>query len=34
MLTTTDRRDTTFGLAPTAEEVVTDYVDATVKSYK
>ena len=34
MLTTTDRRDTTFGLAPTAEEVVTDYVGATVKSYK
>ena len=34
MLTTTDRRDTTFGLAPTAEEVVTDYADATVKSYK
>lgn len=34
MMTTTDRRDTTFGLAPTAEEVVTDYVGATVKSYK
>lgn len=34
MLTTTDRRDTTFGLAPTAEEVVTDYVGATVNSYK
>lgn len=34
MLTTTDRRDTVFGLAPTAEEVVTDYADATVKSYK
>jgi prolyl-tRNA synthetase len=34
MLTTTDRRDNTFGLAPTAEEVVTDYVGATVKSYK
>jgi prolyl-tRNA synthetase len=34
MLTTTDRRNTTFGLAPTAEEVVTDYAAATVKSYK
>jgi prolyl-tRNA synthetase len=34
MLTTTDRRNTTFGLAPTAEEVVTDYAGATVKSYK
>ena len=34
MLTTTDRRDTTYGLAPTAEEVVTDYVAATVGSYK
>ena len=34
MLTTTDRRSTTFGLAPTAEEVVTDYAGATVKSYK
>ncbi len=34
MLTTTDRRATTFGLAPTAEEVVTDYAAATVKSYK
>ena len=34
MLTTTDRRATTFGLAPTAEEVVTDYAGATVKSYK
>ncbi len=34
MLTTTDRRSTTFGLAPTAEEVVTDYAAATVNSYK
>jgi prolyl-tRNA synthetase len=34
MLTTTDRRNTTFGLAPTAEEVVTEYAAATVKSYK
>lgn len=34
MLTTTDRKDTTYGLAPTAEEVVTDYVGATVNSYK
>ncbi len=34
MLTTTDRRDATYGLAPTAEEVMTEYVAATVKSYK
>jgi prolyl-tRNA synthetase len=34
MLTTTDRKGTTYGLAPTAEEVVTEYVGATVKSYK
>ncbi|MFT5455632.1 MAG: prolyl-tRNA synthetase [Myxococcota bacterium] len=34
MLSTTDRRGTCYGLAPTAEEVVTDYVGATVKSYK
>jgi prolyl-tRNA synthetase len=34
MLSTTDRKGTTFGLAPTAEEVVTAYMRATCKSYK
>jgi prolyl-tRNA synthetase len=34
MLSTTDRRGLTFGLAPTAEEVVTAYMRATTKSYK
>ena len=34
MLSTTDRRGLTFGLAPTAEEVVTAYMRATAKSYK
>ena len=34
MFTSTDRRGVTYGLAPTAEEVVTAYVRATVKSYK
>lgn len=34
MLTATDRNGTTYGLAPTAEEVVTDYIGATVRSYK
>jgi prolyl-tRNA synthetase len=34
MLSTTDRKGTTFGLAPTAEEVVTAYMRATTKSYK
>jgi prolyl-tRNA synthetase len=34
MLTTRDRKDAVYGLAPTAEEVVTDYVAATTKSYK
>ncbi|TVR17539.1 MAG: proline--tRNA ligase [Planctomycetota bacterium] len=34
MLTTTDRGGTTFGLAPTAEEVVTDYARAQVSSHK
>jgi prolyl-tRNA synthetase len=34
MLSTTDRRGMTFGLAPTAEEVVTAYMRATTKSYK
>jgi len=34
MFTSTDRRGTTYGLAPTAEEVVTAYARATVKSYK
>lgn len=34
MFTTTDRRGVTYGLAPTAEEVMTDYARATVKSYK
>ncbi len=34
MLTVKDRNDQVFGLAPTAEEVVTDYAGAVVKSYK
>ncbi len=34
MLSTQDRKGTTYGLAPTAEEVVTDYAGATIKSYK
>jgi prolyl-tRNA synthetase len=34
MLTVTDRGGQVFGLAPTAEEVVTDYASAVVKSYK
>jgi prolyl-tRNA synthetase len=34
MLTVTDRGGQVFGLAPTAEEVVTDYAGAIVKSYK
>jgi prolyl-tRNA synthetase len=34
MLTVTDRGGQVFGLAPTAEEVVTDYAGAVVKSYK
>jgi len=34
MFTSTDRKGTTYGLAPTAEEVVTAYARATVKSYK
>lgn len=34
MLSTTDRKGVTFGLAPTAEEVVTAYMRATCKSYK
>lgn len=34
MLTTTDRGGQTFGLCPTAEEVVTDYVRAQVNSWK
>jgi prolyl-tRNA synthetase len=34
MLTVTDRNGQTFGLAPTAEEVVTDYAAAVAKSYK
>ena len=34
MLTTKDRKDAVYGLAPTAEEVMTDYVAATVTSYK
>ena len=34
MLTTTDRKGATFGLAPTAEEVVTAFMRATTKSYK
>jgi len=34
MLQVKDRKQAEYGLAPTAEEVVTQYVDATVKSYK
>ncbi len=34
MLTVKDRNDQVFGLAPTAEEVVTDYAAAVVKSYR
>lgn len=34
MFTSTDRRGSTYGLAPTAEEVITAYMRATVKSYK
>nr|MBA3847812.1 proline--tRNA ligase [Planctomycetota bacterium] len=34
MLTVHDRNDQVFGLAPTAEEVVTDYAAGVVKSYK
>jgi prolyl-tRNA synthetase len=34
MLTVTDRGGATFGLAPTAEEVVTDYAAHVVKSHK
>lgn len=34
MLTVKDRNGQLFGLAPTAEEVVTDYAAAVVKSYK
>ena len=34
MFSTTDRRDVSYGLAPTAEEVVTDYAASTVTSYK
>src|SRR5258708_2438478 len=34
MLTVTDRSGQVFGLAPTAEEVVTDYAATVVKSYK
>ena len=34
MLTVTDRKSAEYGLAPTAEEVVTAYVDATTSSYK
>jgi prolyl-tRNA synthetase len=34
MLTTKDRKGAEFGLAPTAEEVVTAYMRATAKSYK
>lgn len=34
MLRVKDRNDQEFGLAPTAEEVVTDYAAAVVKSYK
>jgi prolyl-tRNA synthetase len=33
MLTVRDRKDQTFGLAPTAEEVVTDYAQAVLKSH-
>lgn len=34
MLTATDRNGQQFGLSPTAEEVVTDFADAQVSSYK
>ena len=34
MLTVRDRGDQEYGLAPTAEEVVTDYASQVVKSYK
>ena len=34
MFTSTDRKASTYGLAPTAEEVITAYMRATVKSYK
>ena len=34
MLRTTDRKGAEFGLAPTAEEVITAYVRATVSSYR
>ena len=34
MLTTTDRGGQTYGLSPTAEEVVTDYAKAQINSYK
>jgi prolyl-tRNA synthetase len=34
MLAVTDRADAVFGLAPTAEEVVTDYAATVVRSYK
>lgn len=34
LLTTQDRNGHCFGLAPTAEEVVTDYIASRVKSYK
>ncbi len=34
MLTVKDRKGADYGLAPTAEEVVTAYVDATTTSYK
>jgi prolyl-tRNA synthetase len=34
MLTVKDRNDQVFGLAPTAEEVVTDYAGTVVSSYK
>ncbi len=34
MFTSTDRRGSTYGLAPTAEEVITAYMRSSVKSYK
>ncbi|MCO4747511.1 MAG: proline--tRNA ligase [Proteobacteria bacterium] len=34
MFSTSDRKDATYGLAPTAEEVVTDYAGSSVNSYK
>ncbi len=34
MFTATDRKNTTYGLAPTAEEVITAYARSTIKSYK